>query len=275
MPISIRTQKQLSGAMLITLLTLVSVGCGPKAMDWQFTGPRVYLIEGTNDDASGGLSQMRNELEQQEVNARVVPYTKWLDIVRDIDSDCDEEVILVGHGHGGFLATQVVRHYAQEHKLKHIDAVFLVDVYNKDWPHSLKQAGICDPHQRPMSTPVGHNALKVRNYLQSCPDCDQWGSNAATTRGSDMQYDHPYYWYDGYWTRDEITGQKWGTAADDDGVYHQTIDNQDVLIQRIVQLCRKAALSPFHYTPPEHYPHEQARRTTQPHRPQTAPGKVW
>ena len=274
MPTTICTKQHLSFALIAGALATVTIGCGPKSMNWDYTGPRVYLIEGSNDDASGGLAQMRYELEQQEINARVVPYTDWLEIVRDIDSDCDEEVILVGHGHGGFLATQVVRHYAQEHKLKHIDAIFLVDTFNKDWPHTRKERGHSDPHKRPMSMPVGHNALKVRNYHQSCPDCNRWGSNVASTRRSDVDHDHPFYWYDGYWTHDDITGQKRGVSVDDDGVHHETIDNRDVLIQRIVQLCRKAALSPFHYTPPEHYPHEQARRS--PHnRPQTAPVRVW
>lgn len=233
----------------------VASGCGPKAQDWQFTGPRVYLIEGTDDERSNGLHEVRDALHAHEVNARVFEYDDWLDIVRDIDADADEEVILVGHGHGAFLATQVVRHYAQSHKSKHIEAIFTIDAYNKDWPHSLRQCGRCDPHERPTAIPVGQNALKVRNFGQNHTDSRPWGSELATTRGTSMAYKHPYAWYENFWTGEPAPGQRLYYRVRGDGIVHETIDNDGALVQRIVKLSRKAALSPFHYTPPEHHPY--------------------
>jgi hypothetical protein len=43
------------------------------------------------------------------------------------------------------------------------------------------------------------------------------------------------------------------TRAVNLAVRHETIDNEPRLVQRIVWSCRKAALSPYHYTPPEHH----------------------
>lgn len=238
-----------------TVILALSAGCGPKAQDWQYTGPRVYLIEGTDGERSDGLHEIEKSLTDNEVNARVFEYDDWLDIVRDIDADPDEEVILVGHGHGAFLATQVVRHYAQSHKSKHIEAIFTIDAYNKDWPHSLKQCGRWDPHERPMLMPVGQNALKVRNYNQDNTDSRRWGADLATTRGTSLSNRHPYYWYDNFWTRDDLGGQRLYYRVRSDGIVHETIDNDGALVQRIIKLCRKSALSPFHYTPPEHHPY--------------------
>ncbi len=50
-----------------------------------------------------------------------------------------------------------------------------------------------------------------------------------------------------------MTGQELGTDVTPLMVNHTTIDNEQELVERIVRLCRKEALSPYHYTPPEHY----------------------
>lgn len=229
-----------------------ATGCH-EPENWSYTGPRVYLIRGAEDDHSEGLYKVRDKLRAEEINAEIYSPDDWLKIVVDIDSKPDEEAILVGHGHGGFLATQVVRHYAQEHKMKHIDAIFTLDAYNKDWPHNAKERGEEDPHQPPMDTPIGHNALKVRNYVQRHPDSAKWGSEMASTRASNIKEEHPYYWYDDYWDRRPVMGQQLKTDVTRLDVTHQTIDNPDRMVQRITHLCRKAALSPYHYTPPEHH----------------------
>ncbi|MCA9255799.1 MAG: hypothetical protein KDA33_09185, partial [Phycisphaerales bacterium] len=167
-------------SMLLSL-----TGCyNPEPQDWQYTGPRVYLIAGQDNEQSEGLWDVKKALEANEINARVFEYEDWLEIVEDIDCDPDEEVILVGHGHGAFLATQVVRHFAQEHKSKHIEAIYTIDPYNKDWPHDLHECGRWDPHHQPMAIPVGQNALRVRNYTQNHNDSRRWGSDLASTRGS-------------------------------------------------------------------------------------------
>lgn len=247
-------------SVLATCMTSL-IGCyNPEPQSWDYTGPRVYLIAGTDGEQSEGLYDMQKALDDNEINARVFEYDDWLEIVEDIDCDSDEEVILVGHGHGGFLATQVVRHYAQDHKTKHIEAIYTIDAYNKDWPHSLKECGRCDPHHRPMAIPVGQNALKVRNYNQSNADSRRWGSDLATTRGSGLAHEHPYYWYDDFWTREEHAGQKLYHRVNADGIVHETIDNDDAVVQRIIKLCRKSALTPFHYTPPEHHPYVAPNR---------------
>lgn len=231
---------------------LSATGCH-QPEKWSYTGPRVYLITGTDGEDSDALYQIRDELRKQEINAQVYSPDNWLKIVVDIDNKYDEEAILVGHGHGAFLATQVVRHYAQHHKMKHIDAVFTLDAYNKDWPHNAQEKGDDDPHVPPMNTPIGHNALKVRNYVQRDPDSKRWGSELASTRASNLAPAHPYYWYDDYWDRRPVTGQKLSVDVTSLGVRHETIDNPEKMVQRIVRLCRKAALSPYHYTPPEHH----------------------
>jgi pimeloyl-ACP methyl ester carboxylesterase len=225
---------------------------------WSFTGPRVYLIEGAADEDSEGLSVICHELERHEINARLYTPEDWLKIVVDIDAKPDEEAILVGHGHGAFLATQVVRHYAQCHKTKFIDAVITIDADNKDWPHNAHESGERDPHVRPMPIPVGHNAIKVRNFNQRNPQSLRWGSDLVSTRDSNVAEEHPYYWYDDFWDRNcRVTGQSLREDVTSLGVTHETIDNDAQLVQRIVTLCRKAALSPYHYTPPEHYPDVQ------------------
>ena len=227
-------------------------GCH-RPEQWCFTGPRVYLIQGTPDECSDALPEIARELHSHEINAKLYSPDNWLKIVVDIDADPDEEVILVGHGHGAFLATQVVRHYAQCHKMKHIDAVFTIDAYNKDWPHNSHERGADDPHEQPMPIPIGHNAIKIRNYTQRNCDSKKWGSDLVSTRASNIAEEHPYYWYDDYWNRREVTGQRLAQELTECGVTHETIDNNDRLVQRIVRLCRKAALSPYHYTPPEHH----------------------
>ncbi len=240
----------------------VATGCH-QPEKWSYTGPRVYLIEGTADEASDGMALIRHELEKNEINAKVYYPDNWLRIVVDIDARPDEEVILVGHGHGAFLATQVVRHYAQRHKTKFIEAVLTLDAFNKDWPHNECERGEKEPHTQPMPTPIGHNALKVRNYVQSNPDSMRWGSDLVTTRATNVSCEHPYYWYDDYWNRREITGQHIAETVEG-GVAHETIDNHAELVQRIVMLCRKAALSPYHYTPAEHHPDVEAKSKERP-----------
>lgn len=241
--------------LLATLLGGLTGCYDPEPQNWSYTGPRVYLITGQDNERSEGLWEIQRALDDNEINATVLEYEDWLDVVEDIDCDPDEEVILVGHGHGAFLATQVVRHYAQEHKSKHIEAIYTMDAYNKDWPHNLKECGRWDPHHRPMAMPVGQNALKVRNYTQNHSDSRRWGSDLASTRASGLASEHPYYWYDDYWTREDHAGQRLFHRVNADGIVHETIDNDEALVQRIVKLCRKSALSPFHYTPAEHHPY--------------------
>jgi len=260
-------------AVAVTIASIaVSVGCH-QPEKWSYTGPRVYLIEGTADEQSDGLALIRHKLEQQEINAKLYYPDDWLKIVVDIDARPDEEVILVGHGHGAFLATQVVRHYAQRHKMKFIDAVFTLDAYNKDWPHNAHERGQKDSHQQPMPTPIGHNAIKVRNYIQMNPDSSRWGSDLASTRASNFDAQHPYYWYDDYWDRNaNVNGQHCREVIKGSDVRHETIDNREALLQRIIRKCRKAALSPYHYTPPEHHP--DVKKKAQPKPRQRAPHKA-
>ncbi|MCD4669279.1 MAG: hypothetical protein K8S14_02405 [Actinomycetia bacterium] len=248
----------------LTLACLViATGCH-KPEKWSYTGPRVYLIEGEPGEQSDGLALVRHELAKQEINAKIYHPDDWLKIVVDIDAKPDEEVILVGHGHGGFLATQVVRHYAQCHKMKFIDATFTIDTFNKDWPHNADELDWTDNHTQPMPTPIGHNAIKVRNFAQQNSDSSRWGSDLASTRASNCETKHPYYWYDDYWDRNEtVNGQHLREGIKGDDVRHETIDNTAKLVQRIIRLSRRAALSPFHYSPPEHPPDVQRKAKPQ------------
>jgi hypothetical protein len=242
-----------SALLGLGFLSAAAAGCH-QPEQWAYSGPRVYLIEGTAGERSDGLAIIRHELARQEINAKIYYPDDWLKIVVDIDAKPDEQVILVGHGHGAFLATQVVRHYAQEHKTKFIEAVFTIDAFNKDWPHNCHERCICCPHTPPMDTPIGHNALKVENYVQRHGCCKRWGSELASTRASNAATAHPYYWYDDYWDRRPLTGQRIATDLSRSGVCHESIDNHAALVQRIIKMCRKAALSAYHYTPPEHHP---------------------
>lgn len=252
-------------AVLLSAVLLAVAGCH-KPETWSYTGPRVYLIEGTADEDSDGLVAVRDELVRHEINAKMYSPDNWLRIVVDIDAKPDEEVILVGHGHGAFLATQVVRHYAQHHKTKFIEAVYTLDAFNKDWPHNARERGEAEPHCQPMPTPIGHNALMVRNYIQQNPESPRWGSDLVSTRASNVALEHPYYWYDDYWNRRPVTGQHIAELIKDEGVVHETIDNQEELAQRIIMMCRKAALSPYHYTPPEHHPDVEKKAKPEPTR---------
>ncbi|MBK8267751.1 MAG: hypothetical protein IPK83_05375 [Planctomycetes bacterium] len=149
-------------------------GCA-KPERWDYTGPRVYLIHGDALDESDGLDLICEELEKHEINARTYGPENWLQIVADIDAAPQEEAILVGHGHGAFLATQVARHYAQRGNGKFIEAVIALDAYNKDWPHNAYEAGFREPHSKPMAIPISHSVLRVRNFNQCNPDSRRWG----------------------------------------------------------------------------------------------------
>jgi len=250
---------------LVPVVLIMTPGCH-QPEDWGYTGPRVYLIGGEANEDSDGLETIRAELERREINARVYRPDNWLKIVVDIDARPDEEVILVGHGHGGFLATQVVRHYAQRHKTKFIEAVFTLDAFNKDWPHNDQERGVKEPHEPPMPIPIGHNALKVLNFTQRNAESPRWGSELVSSRASNIALEHPYYWYDDYWNRRPVAGQHLHEPIA--GVTHETIDNEEALVQRIILACRQAALSPYHYTPPRHHPDvkEKAQPQRQPRR---------
>ncbi len=239
-------------------------GC-QKPTRFAYTGPRVYIIKGADGDHSEGLYRIEEELNRQEVATEVYSPKDWLRVVRDIDRRPSEEVILVGHGHGAFLCTQVVRHYAQKHKTKLIEAVFALDPYNKDWPKPCCCCCDCDScggdkgkcencSAEPTTIPVGHNAQKVYAWRQHAEKCTTPGADLVSTRASNAACKHPYYWYDHYWCADGVNGQRLGVDVTSLDVNHGTIDNERELVERIVRLCRKEALSPFHYTPPEHYP---------------------
>ena len=64
----------------------------------------------------------------------------------------------------------------------------------------------------------------------------------VSTRNSNVACEHPYCWYDDYWDRRAVSGQVLYEDVTKLGVTHETIDNNEELVQRIVMLCRKAAL---------------------------------
>ncbi len=235
----------LSGLALSTLGT----GCH-QPTNFAYTGPRVYLIKGTPNEVSDGLYELRDELNQHEIAAAVYSPDDWLKIVNTIDAKPDEEAILVGHGHGGFLATQVVRHYAQEHKMKFMKHVIVIDDFNKDWPYAETNA------HNPEAAPLGHNSRRADNFLQKTAASEIHGTTLISTRNSNVAEEHPYYWYDNYWDGKAFTGQKIATTdVTNLNVDHESIDNNKEVLDRILTLCRRSALSPFHYTPVRHHPY--------------------
>lgn len=253
-------------AVVIASATFIlsgAVGC-QKPTKFAYTGPRVYIIKGSDADHSEGLYRVHEALEAEEIATEVYSPSDWLRVVRDIDRRPSEEAILVGHGHGAFLCTQVVRHYAQNHKTKLIEAVITLDAHNEDWPTvccCCCQCNLCGGDRgecenckpNPTAIPVGHNAQKVYNWRQSSSECPIHGADLVTTRASNKSYSHPYTWYDHYWCGKGVNGQALGVDVNHLMVNHGTIDNEQELVERIVRLCRKEALSPYHYTPPEHY----------------------
>jgi hypothetical protein len=241
------------GPMAVLACALMQTGCG-KPEGWAWSGPRVYLIRGDGLDDSDGLDVIRDELTARQVNARTYGPGNWLQIITEIDAAPREEAILVGHGHGAFLATQVARHYAQRGNGKFIEAVIALDAYNKDWPHTACEAGFREPHSKPAPIPISHSVLRVRNFNQSNPDSRRWGADLVSTRGSNIANTHPFCWYDNWWNGRGVTGQLLSQEVTNEGIWHETIDNDAEVIERVIQLCRRAALSPFHYTPPEHHP---------------------
>ncbi|MBX3394735.1 MAG: hypothetical protein KF841_05165 [Phycisphaerae bacterium] len=241
-------------AIAIGLVALVFTSGCLHSEPRVYSGPAVYLIEGDSLDESDGLDLICDELTRQEIHARVYQPDNWLRIVKDIEARPNDDVILVGHGHGAFLATQVVRHFAQRHKSRFIKLVITLDAYNKDWPHNDCEAGFAEPHEKPMPIPIGHNALCIRNYNQCNPESRRWGADLVSTRASNLADQHPYYWYDDWWNRRPVTGQLLAHEVTNEGLVHETIDNDETLVRRVIELCRRAALSPYHYTPPEHHP---------------------
>jgi len=258
------SMRSVRNALVIASFVFVmigAVGC-QKPTRFGYTGPRVYIIKGSDADHSEGLYRIHEQLRDQEIATEVYSPRDWLRVVRDIDRRPSEEAILVGHGHGAFLCTQVVRHYAQKHKTKLIEAVFSLDARNKDWPEGCCWCcstcccddGKCEAQAAsPTAIPVGHNAQKVYNWRQDSSQCPKPGADLVSTRASNVAHTHPYYWYDHYWCGAGVTGQELGTDVTPLMVNHSTIDNERELVERIVRLCHKEALSPYHYTPPEHY----------------------
>lgn len=235
---------------LLLAVGLAAAGCHEPTV-WPYTGPRVFLIKGTPEEESDGLYDVRDDLLRREINAAVYSPDDWLKVVNDIDRKPDEEAIVVGHGHGGFLATQVARHYAQEHKTKHIKHVIVVDGFNKDWPWAEH-----DSH-KPTPAPIGHNSRRVHNFTQRNSASEKFGTTYVSTRNSNVAEEHPYYWYDNYWYDRPVTGQRLSMDRSQTGVVHETIDNEKALVERITTLARRSALSPYHYTPVRHHPYAQ------------------
>lgn len=240
--------RKASLAALAACALFGGVGCHEPTA-WRFTGPRVYLIRGTPEEQSDAFFKVRDELLAREVNAAVYSPDDWLKVVVDIDADPDEEAIVVGHGHGGFLATQVARHYAQHHKTKHIKHVICIDAFNKDWPWADSNA------KKPTAIPVGHNVRRVHNYVQRNQQSEKFGTPLVSTRDSNIAEDHPYYWYDHYWNDRPILGQTLMADLSRTNTVHENIDNYQLLVDRIVSLCRRSALTPCHYTPVRHHPY--------------------
>ncbi len=237
------------GAMLMGVVLMIAVvGCHHPT-SWEFSGPRVFLIRGTPAESSDGLYWLEGELHQHEINATVVGPDDWLQVVNDIDAAPAEDAIIVGHGHGGFLATQVARHYAQDHKTKYMKRVIVIDAFNKDWPYAETNA------KNPTPMPIGHNAQRINNYVQHAEDSSVNGTTLVSTRNSNYAEKHPYYWYDNYWGDYPVVGQNMATDVSALQVTHTTIDNNQQLLERILKLCRRSALTPCHYTPVRHYPY--------------------
>lgn len=64
---------------------------------------------------SGGLDQIGAKLRQNGCFAQNEPYRKWKDIMRDVVRDRPENLVLIGHSHGGVVAIKAaVRELEQE-----------------------------------------------------------------------------------------------------------------------------------------------------------------
>ena len=61
-----------------------------------------YLLMGFGDrEWSGGLDQLAAKLNREGLNARVEPYRNWKPMVREILRERPEQLVLIGHSHGG------------------------------------------------------------------------------------------------------------------------------------------------------------------------------
>src|SRR5262245_46132430 len=87
-----------------TFFIVNASGC-QKPTRFAQTGPRVYIIKGSDADHSEGLYRISEELVSHQIATEVYSPRDWLRVVRDIDCRPSEEAILVGHGHGAFLCT--------------------------------------------------------------------------------------------------------------------------------------------------------------------------
>ena len=222
--------------------------------EWGYRNARVYLIAGQDPDLSDGLMTVRDRLLSHRINAAVYSPADWLKVVVDIEQRPCEEAIVVGHGHGGFLALQVARHFAHPKQYKHIKAVITLDPVIKDdaFYHAEGPRDARGHHRKaPLAQTVPTNVGYVYNYVQRNPLASHWGAELATLRGTGGEAV-------GYDLHDprviRRNGQRLGVNVTALGVGHETIDNAPWLVDKVVYLCRRMAMTDYRYTPADDHP---------------------
>lgn len=211
----------------ITTATAIGIGlaggCAAPATH-TLAGPQVYILDG----GSGRGLELALQLKANRVNAAVYDSGNWLHVVTDIEKQPHLPVVLVGEGHGGFLAVEVARHFAHPVYRKQIRMLIAINPYDKDG------------FDRP-SIPVPNNIDYVYNFQEK--------SALVSTRGTDV----------------EAIGHEWRDLrvrlADGQRLQLQRPADADGsacladLMDDVVLLCRRAVLNSYHWTPRSVHPY--------------------
>lgn len=223
------------------LLAVGLVGGCTKPAKSPYTGARVYLIEDTAGVNRDNLERLRVALDDHQINARTYTADNWLRIVKDIEKRPHQPVVLVGQGHGGFLAVEVVRHFAHPVYRKQIRMLITIDPCDKD--------GFDSP-----SIPIPDNIDYVYNVLTEPDGTASRGVELVSTRGTRVEK-YGYEWRD--LRVRTVEGQRLAMMTlRSDGKRASLGDDAD-LMNYVLDLCRKAVLNPYHWTPRSVHPYDE------------------
>ncbi len=128
--------REFCGGILLLAVTFSAPGCRRSSQRITETLPHeqpcVFLLLGFGDRAwSGGLDQIGAKLRQKGCFARVAPYRKWDDIMRDVVRDRPENLVLIGHSHGGVVAIKAAVRVLERERIP-IRLLVLLDVGRPD-----------------------------------------------------------------------------------------------------------------------------------------------
>lgn len=244
----------------IGLLCLLGLGCactqrlvpacdapasGPTRV-WSYDGPRVYIVVNTQS-TSEGLIRLQQELDALEINARLFEPADLKQIVNDIRHNRDQQIILIGHGHGGHTALQAAWAYAKCPEAKTIRALILLDAIDPSEQKTRGSEKHTSVYFAPPAQQLPANLLYVFNFVQRNSDALHWGYPVICPRGSGRQIatdvSQARFVHDAFEANYELATRQ---------IDHESIDDAPQVMDQVRTLVRKLHADSFAHTPVQH-----------------------